>query len=489
MRFFTTERLGAKREITPEGFLLCRRTPIGRIGMQMYHPSEITGDDGKPMIAPVDGVVRVDRIPEEVFDPISMSSGRGKPIVDDHPDEDGNLIDVTSENWRELAVGTVMDIYPGDGVDDDVLLGDLLITDAAAIKMVNGGKRQLSIGYTSDYYETGPGRAEQRNIRINHVALVDQGRCGPRCAIGDKAPGGMKMADKGWLTKLLLRAHVARDAAEVAELAKEAPGGEEDDRGATHIHVHAGEKPAAKEEKAADEGEMGAAPALQAQCEELALRVGELEDVMVELAGAAGGSAGDSKPDDDDEKKPTKDSKPKNLRDRIRDARRGTRDEEDDPAETKQEEIEGEMPADATDKARKARDSVYLKDSFDDTIALAEIVSPGIKLPVFNLAAAPVKTFDAICGLRKAAVTAAYATASGKEAVDAFMGARHTFDAATLRCETAKALFQHLGAVSKARNADNGVKPREHLRLADARVVSGADLNKLYAEHYAKQKG
>ncbi len=71
-------------------------------------------------------------------------------------------------------------------IEDDILLADLLITDKAAIESVRAGLREVSCGYDADYEQIEPGRGRQRNIIGNHVALVEKGRCGSRCAIGDK---------------------------------------------------------------------------------------------------------------------------------------------------------------------------------------------------------------------------------------------------------------------------------------------------------------
>ena len=66
--------------------------------------------------------------------------------------------------------------------------------DGTAIKDYEGGKRELSLGYTADVEMvsgfTNRGEqydAIQRNIRVNHVALVDQGRANQELRIGDGA--------------------------------------------------------------------------------------------------------------------------------------------------------------------------------------------------------------------------------------------------------------------------------------------------------------
>lgn len=64
--------------------------------------------------------------------------------------------------------------------------------DADTIKAVQNGKREISMGYTAELEwvdgVTADGtayQAKQKNIRINHLAIVDKGRAGSTCRIGD----------------------------------------------------------------------------------------------------------------------------------------------------------------------------------------------------------------------------------------------------------------------------------------------------------------
>lgn len=56
-----------------------------------------------------------------------------------------------------------------------------------AVREIDLNMREVSLGYDADYYQTGPGRGEQRNYYINHVALVPADRCGSSCAVRDHA--------------------------------------------------------------------------------------------------------------------------------------------------------------------------------------------------------------------------------------------------------------------------------------------------------------
>lgn len=184
------DRAGMQRRYTDEGFLVVPAR-IARTGIQLYRAFELGINDGDPM-----RVIRVYRSPNEVFAADAMRSAEDKTITDDHPDEF-----VSSENWRDLARGHVRNVHR-DGIYVAV---DMVVTDAGSIKDLDSGKTQLSVGYTADY-DWMPGvtpegehfDAQQKNIRVNHVAIVDAARCGPTCRVSDSQPNpkGNAMADR-----------------------------------------------------------------------------------------------------------------------------------------------------------------------------------------------------------------------------------------------------------------------------------------------------
>jgi hypothetical protein len=131
--------------------------------------------------------VRELRPPEEVMHADSLASFGLMPVTNEHPSE---LL--TADNAKQYAVGSVSESVVPEG---DKVRASLMITDAAAIEALDAGKSELSCGYTADVsIESGvwqgqPYDAIQRNIRGNHVALVDAGRAGPACAIRMDAAG------------------------------------------------------------------------------------------------------------------------------------------------------------------------------------------------------------------------------------------------------------------------------------------------------------
>ena len=179
------------RHMTDEGYLVAPGN-MARTGVQEYRAYELGLDaDGMDPMK----VIRLHRPPEEVFDGASMASFEGKPITIEHPP-----VAVTSDNWAQLAKGEVRDV----GRSGDLMTGTLVIRSKDAIEAVQDGKVQLSNGYTFELDmtsgTTADGRAYdgiQRNIRGNHVALVDAARCGSACRIADSQPNleGKTMAD------------------------------------------------------------------------------------------------------------------------------------------------------------------------------------------------------------------------------------------------------------------------------------------------------
>lgn len=121
-----------------------------------------------------DGSIRRElRLPEEVFDPASLESYEGKPVIVTH--EAGY---VSKENVEQEYIGTVLSKGYQDG---EHVRAKIIIHNTGSLDC---GLRELSLGYKTETDET-PGEwqgqpydAIQRNIRINHLALVANARAG-----------------------------------------------------------------------------------------------------------------------------------------------------------------------------------------------------------------------------------------------------------------------------------------------------------------------
>lgn len=184
--------------MTRDGYAVAE-VRAARTGIQQYAGSEV----GRPDLA----VVNVYRPPESVFAADSMASYGFKPVTINHPAEG-----VTADSWKDLAVGVV----GGDVVRDGGFIKvPLALMDAAAIKAVQDGTREISMGYVCDLaFEDGvtpegePYQAIQRDIRINHLALVPKGRAGPHCRVGDERHVADAKADPA-TAKAKLKAAIA----------------------------------------------------------------------------------------------------------------------------------------------------------------------------------------------------------------------------------------------------------------------------------------
>lgn len=143
-----------------------------------------------------DGSVRRElRLPEDVFAPESLASYKSKPIIITH---DAGL--VNKDNVHDNQVGTILSegFRDGDDVRAEIVIHD---TD----EMKDRGYKELSLGYNLDLEET-PGEwkgqpydAIQRNILINHLALVREARAGEQARLNidsrdsDTLKGGKSM--------------------------------------------------------------------------------------------------------------------------------------------------------------------------------------------------------------------------------------------------------------------------------------------------------
>ncbi len=172
---YYSSRLSENISKTPEGFLICRNVPIARVGVQDYLGSEIGQGNSQ--------LYKVTRPGTEVFSPAAMASFEGKPICDEHPD-----VDVDAANYKDYMKGIVRDVRKGIGEFADCLMADLIIYDATLAHAIEDGKREISCGYDCLWVQTGDTAFEQREIRGNHVAVVDKGRAGHKVAIRDQAP-------------------------------------------------------------------------------------------------------------------------------------------------------------------------------------------------------------------------------------------------------------------------------------------------------------
>lgn len=424
-RFYTTESMTAtsKRAWTPEGFLLCQDVPIARVGTLLYGRGEI------PVQANADGLIRIIRAPEEVFHDNAILSFAGKPVTDEHPPQK-----VTPDNWKLYSKGTVLNPHQGDGrtENSELLYADLLIQDRQSILDVIQGKREVSAGYDAEYEQVKPGEGKQHNIIGNHVALVERGRCGPICSIGDNAMAKVHVASRTTTPQQRRKVQAFRDAIMTAfqtgdeetlvDTLEKVPdmlgnvsegdaidvggkgGGTSDDMSGTHVHIHTGGAMDASDPPGAAAaapppaaGPPAASPGTNAPggdpsggavgggvtLEQLSARIDQLEQAVAILAQGDGNE--ETPPDDTSPgMSPPADKPP------TGDRRRAT-----------------------------VGDSTSMKMLWQEVLARAELLNPGQRFPTFDAAKPAKGTAESMCALRRTTLDAALR--KGEDAKDAVM--------------------------------------------------------------------
>jgi hypothetical protein len=394
---YTTGQIGRTRETTPEGYLLCRDVPLARIGTLMY------GDGEVPVTADNTGLILIQRGEDVLFDPKTIASAEGKPITDDHPEDW-----VGPKNWKELSKGSGHNIRRGEGIDSDLLIGDLLVTDKDTIDAVLEGKVEISLGYDADYIEVSPGKGLQSNIVVNHIALVDKGRCGSRCSIGDSF-----MSDKTKKKKISFADRIrnlvkTKDAEEAEKLAKAV----EDEE----LEI---------ETKDSDDDED-----LDGKTSDAAVNR-QILKMLKTMDSRLGALEKKKTKDSDDPEKPTEDND----------------NPDDDPEKTKDDILKAEP-------ASKADEGVtHTGDSLKEVMVRAEILSPGIKLPPTIDSA---NNGKAVVLAKRQALKAAMQTTDGQKAVAPFIGANANID--TLPIQTLDAAFIGASELIKQQNNLKGVR-------------------------------
>ncbi|WP_237386217.1 DUF2213 domain-containing protein [Xenorhabdus sp. Sc-CR9] len=167
----------SKRTYDLNGWLEVKDNPISKVGVFDYLGAEI----GAPN---PDQLYRVLRPQAELESEATLNSFRLMPFVDEHemlgrdgtPAEKKGIEGVIGEN-----------VY----FDYPYLKGNIKILSNAALNQIQNGKIELSPGYrcryefTSGLFEGEHYDAIQRDIRANHLALVDEGRTGPDVAVQD----------------------------------------------------------------------------------------------------------------------------------------------------------------------------------------------------------------------------------------------------------------------------------------------------------------
>jgi len=162
-----------KKEIDHNDYWYIKDNPLSKVGVFPYLGRTIS-DELEP-----DKIYQVLRPEEELSNDDTLNSFKLVPIVDDHTmlgTKPG--MQPAEEKGVHGVIGD--DVYYKDGI----IYGDLKIFSETLKEEIENGKKELSMGYFCDYelkegeFDGIPYQAIQRNLKINHVALVDEGRMG-----------------------------------------------------------------------------------------------------------------------------------------------------------------------------------------------------------------------------------------------------------------------------------------------------------------------
>ena len=165
------------------GWAEIKGNPISKVGVFPYSGAQI----GHPDLDP-DKIYMVYRPETELSSEDTLNSFRLLPFTDEHAML-GSSADGLMPAEKKGIHGTIgEDVYFEDGY----LKANLKIFSEEVNDLIKNGKKELSIGYRCMYdiqsgvYDGQPYDAIQRQIRGNHVALVEEGRSGPDVAVLDR---------------------------------------------------------------------------------------------------------------------------------------------------------------------------------------------------------------------------------------------------------------------------------------------------------------
>jgi hypothetical protein len=171
------DRAQSARKYDLNGWFEVPNNPISKEGIFPYSGAQVGAPDAER-------IYRVYRPAEELGHEEALASFRLLPIIDDHtmlgegftPADEAGVSGVIGENVR---------------FENGTLLANLKIYDGALAQKIKSGKTELSCGYrcvydfTPGFWNGQPYDAVQRQIRGNHLALVDEGRMGPGVRVMD----------------------------------------------------------------------------------------------------------------------------------------------------------------------------------------------------------------------------------------------------------------------------------------------------------------
>ncbi len=169
------------REYDLNGWAEIKGNPISKVGVFEYSGSQISPD-----LEP-NKIYKVYRPEEELSNAETINSFRLLPWTDEHAMLGDSESGMTAAENKGIHGVIGEDVYFENGY----LKGNLKIFSNKLAELIEQGKKELSIGYrclydiVSGVFDGEKYDAIQRNIRGNHLALVEEGRSGHDVAVLD----------------------------------------------------------------------------------------------------------------------------------------------------------------------------------------------------------------------------------------------------------------------------------------------------------------
>lgn len=181
-------------EITPQGYIKTTAR-ITKGAVLQYYGHEIGLTDNR-----ANQIINVNRTLEELSKPETLKSIDGMPLTITHPPDKK----VSADDWKDKTVGHVQN----PRVEGNYIVCDVYIQDKSAIELLKDKDiRELSVGYERADIQEINGQFYHINIRVNHIAIVAEGRAGSDCRLNDSKPKtGVKMklkAKRKWIVDAL----------------------------------------------------------------------------------------------------------------------------------------------------------------------------------------------------------------------------------------------------------------------------------------------
>lgn len=159
------------------GYWEIKHNPISKVGVFPYYGRSIS-DECEP-----DKIYHVYRSAATLSQSVPTWDNPPKPFINDH--------EMLGEGFSKIDDRPVQGVIHNPVFEDDVLYADISVYSESLKEKIEGGKKELSLGYFCKYRkEKGVYKGQaydyvQEDMVGNHIALVDNGRCGSEVKVFD----------------------------------------------------------------------------------------------------------------------------------------------------------------------------------------------------------------------------------------------------------------------------------------------------------------